>query len=173
MRQITTDEGIRIGELAGRAGLTVRTLHHYDRIGLVRASERTEAGHRRYAEADVRRLYQVVALRSLGVPLAQIARALDGDGLTLTDAVSAQLAAVDAELLRAGRLRRRLERILELPERSDYPSIAELTEVMEGSRCTSGTTRPTSSRRSNAGARSCATSRSARSSGSGPSSRRR
>ncbi len=103
MRQTTTDYWLRIGELAERAGLTVRTLHHYEQIGLVRASERTEAGHRRYSEADVRRLYQVVALRSLGVPLARIARALEGDRFTLKDAVAAQLEAVDAELLRARR----------------------------------------------------------------------
>ncbi len=131
MQQTTTDDGLRIGELAERAGLTVRTLHHYDQIGLVRASERTEAGHRRYSEADVRRLYQVVALRSLGVPLAGIARALEGDGFTLKDAVTAQLEAVDAELLHARRLRRRLERILEVLERSDDPSVSELTQIME------------------------------------------
>ena len=131
MHPITTDTGLRIGELAERAGLTVRTLHHYDQIGLVRASERTEAGHRRYSEADVRRLYQVVALRSLGVPLAGIGRALEGDGFTLKDAVTAQLEAVDAELLHARRLRRRLERILEVLERSDDPSVEELTQIME------------------------------------------
>ena len=103
MHQIATDDGLRIGELSDRTGLTVRTLHHYDQIGLVRASERTEAGHRRYSEADVRRLYQVVALHSLGVPLARIARALEGDGFTLKDAVTAQLEPVDAELLHARR----------------------------------------------------------------------
>jgi DNA-binding transcriptional MerR regulator len=48
MRRITTDDGLRIGELAERAGLTIRTLHHYDQIGLVRASERTAVGRRRY-----------------------------------------------------------------------------------------------------------------------------
>ena len=53
----------------------------------------------------MRRLYQVVALRSLGVPLAGIARALEGDGFTLKDAVTAQLEAVDAEFLSARRLR--------------------------------------------------------------------
>ena len=72
-----------------------------------------------------------MALRSLGVPLARIARALEGDGFTLKDAVTAQLEAVDAELLHARRLRRRLERILEVLERSDDPSIEELTQIME------------------------------------------
>ena len=102
MTRRVPDNCLQIGELADRAGLTVRTLHHYDQIGLVRASERTEARHRRYSEADVRRLYQVVALRSLGVPLARIARALEGDGFTLKDAVTAQLEAVDADILQRG-----------------------------------------------------------------------
>ena len=108
MHQSQPTKASELVELAERAGLTVRTLRHYDQIGLARASERAEAGHRRYSEADVRRLYQVVALRSLGVPLARIARALEGNGFTLKDAVTAQLEAVDAESLYARRLRRRL-----------------------------------------------------------------
>jgi DNA-binding transcriptional MerR regulator len=67
-----------IGELAASGGVTVRTLHHYDEIGLVQASERTSAGHRRYTDADVRRLYRVRALRQLGFPLEEIRTALEG-----------------------------------------------------------------------------------------------
>ncbi|MEV6095613.1 MerR family transcriptional regulator [Nocardia sp. NPDC051981] len=68
----------KVGELATEAGLTVRTLHHYDRIGLVRPAGRTKAGHRLYTEADVARLYQVLALRQLGLGLDQIANVLAG-----------------------------------------------------------------------------------------------
>ncbi|AFU00501.1 MerR family transcriptional regulator [Nocardia brasiliensis] len=68
----------KVGELATETGLTVRTLHHYDRIGLVRPAERTDAGHRRYTESDVQRLYQVLALRRLGLGLDQIADVLAG-----------------------------------------------------------------------------------------------
>jgi MerR family transcriptional regulator, thiopeptide resistance regulator len=52
-----------IGELAARTGLTVRTLRHYDEIALARPSHRTSAGHRRYDDADLRRLHRIVALR--------------------------------------------------------------------------------------------------------------
>src|SRR5256885_3203519 len=69
----------RIGELAGATGLTVRTLHHYDEIGLLVPSERTQAEHRLYSEDDVRRLYGIRALRDLGLPLQEIAAALEGD----------------------------------------------------------------------------------------------
>jgi len=79
--------GHRIGELASRTGLTVRTLHHYDRIGLLRPGRRTPAGHRVYGESEVQRLYAIVALRSLGMPLARIAETLDR-GLSLRDAVT-------------------------------------------------------------------------------------
>lgn len=68
----------KVGELAAEAGLTVRALHHYDRIGLVRPAGRTTIGHRLYTEADVRRLYQVLALRQLGLGLDQIANVLAG-----------------------------------------------------------------------------------------------
>lgn len=68
----------KIGELAASTGLTVRALHHYDHVGLVRPSARTAAGHRIYAATDVERLYQVVALRQLGLPLDAIAGVLDG-----------------------------------------------------------------------------------------------
>jgi MerR family transcriptional regulator, thiopeptide resistance regulator len=68
----------RVGELAAEAGLTVRTLHHYDRIGLVCPAQRSGTGHRLYTGADVERLYQVLALRQLGLGLDRIAEVLAG-----------------------------------------------------------------------------------------------
>ncbi len=65
-----------IGELAKASGVTVRTLHHYDEIGLLAAGQRTASGHRRYSEDDVRRLYRIRALQMLGLPLADIGAAL-------------------------------------------------------------------------------------------------
>ncbi|MBS0446334.1 MAG: MerR family transcriptional regulator [Proteobacteria bacterium] len=68
-----------VGELAKRAGLTVRTLHHYEQLGLLRPSGRSEAGYRRYGEADVLRLHRVLALRDAGLSLKGIAPLLDGE----------------------------------------------------------------------------------------------
>jgi DNA-binding transcriptional MerR regulator len=62
----------KVGELAKRTGMTVRTLHHYDEIGLLSPSRRTAAGHRLYGEDDVAKLQQVASLRSLGFPLEEI-----------------------------------------------------------------------------------------------------
>jgi DNA-binding transcriptional MerR regulator len=69
-----------IGELARASGVTVRTLHHYDRIGLVSPGERTPAGHRRYVEADVRRLYRVRTLCGMGLSLDEVAVVLRNAG---------------------------------------------------------------------------------------------
>ncbi|GAA2272409.1 HTH-type transcriptional activator TipA [Streptomyces ruber] len=66
-----------VGEVAGFAGVTVRTLHHYDEIGLLVPSERTYAGHRRYADADLDRLQQILFYRELGFPLDEVAVLLD------------------------------------------------------------------------------------------------
>ncbi|CAL9485559.1 MerR family transcriptional regulator [Streptomyces sp. Tu 3180] len=66
-----------VGQVAGFAGVTVRTLHHYDDIGLLVPSERSHAGHRRYGDADLDRLQQVLFYRELGFPLEEIAALLD------------------------------------------------------------------------------------------------
>ena len=75
------DGGYGVGEVSRMAGVTVRTLHHYDEIGLVRPSGRTVAGYRRYDDADLARLRDVLAYRELGFALEQVAQILD-DGQT-------------------------------------------------------------------------------------------
>ena len=68
---------MNVGEVATLAGVTVRTLHHYDRIGLVSPSARTAAGYRQYGPADLDRLHQVLLYRELGFPLEEVAALLD------------------------------------------------------------------------------------------------
>ncbi|MFI1289241.1 MerR family transcriptional regulator [Streptomyces sp. NPDC020792] len=66
-----------VGQVAGFAGVTVRTLHHYDDIGLLVPGERSHAGHRRYGDADLDRLQQILFYRELGFPLEEVAALLD------------------------------------------------------------------------------------------------
>jgi DNA-binding transcriptional MerR regulator len=66
----------RIQEFARRAGVTVRALHHYDRLGLLRPSGRSDRGYRLYRDCDLARLEQIVVLKFLGLPLKQIGRLL-------------------------------------------------------------------------------------------------
>jgi len=102
----------RIGEVAAATGLTVRTLHHYDEIGLLAPSGRSEAGHRLYGDDDLRRLYRIVALRRLGLALGEIGALIDGDGADLRPVIRAQLERLDAEAAVRERLRSRLTRLL-------------------------------------------------------------
>ncbi|MGW3358089.1 MerR family transcriptional regulator [Streptomyces bungoensis] len=66
-----------VGQVAGFAGVTVRTLHHYDEIGLLVPGERTHSGHRRYGDADLDRLQRILFYRELGFPLDEVAVLLD------------------------------------------------------------------------------------------------
>ncbi|MET7703545.1 MerR family transcriptional regulator [Streptomyces sp. NPDC005485] len=66
-----------VGQVAGFAGITVRTLHHYDEIGLLAPGGRSHAGHRRYDDADLDRLQQILFYRELGFPLDEVAALLD------------------------------------------------------------------------------------------------
>jgi DNA-binding transcriptional MerR regulator len=68
-----------VGQVADVFGVTVRTLHHYDEIGLLVPSERSAAGYRLYSDGDLRRLQQIVVYRRLELPLDEIAGLLDGD----------------------------------------------------------------------------------------------
>lgn len=67
-----------VGAVARMAGITVRTLHHYDEIGLVRPGGRSPSGYREYDEDDLARLHRVLTYRELGFSLEQIAAVLDG-----------------------------------------------------------------------------------------------
>ncbi len=107
------DSWWKIGQLAASTGLTVRTLHHYDHLGLVRPSSRTAAGHRVYAEPDVERLYKVVALRQFGLPLDAIASALDGV-LPLEQVLASHRDFLDRQLLSIRTLRAHLATALAL-----------------------------------------------------------
>ncbi len=77
-------------EFARLTGVTVRTLHHYDRIGLLKPSRRTAKGHRFYCEGDVARLQQIVTLKFLGFSLSDIKNVLDRQSLALQDALRLQ-----------------------------------------------------------------------------------
>jgi MerR family transcriptional regulator, thiopeptide resistance regulator len=118
----------KIGELARRTGLTVRTLHHYDAIGLLSPAERSQGGHRVYGDADVRRLYRIVSLRSLGFPLEAIAVALDRDGFDARAAVEEHLRGLEDQIERDRMLRRRLRSLLDRLGTDDFlTTIEEMT----------------------------------------------
>lgn len=78
--QHTATVELTVGQVAETFGITVRTLHHYDAVGLVVPSARTHAGYRLYTDADLTRLASVVTYRRLGLSLDEVQALLDGDG---------------------------------------------------------------------------------------------
>lgn len=123
-----------IGELAKASGVTVRTLHHYDEIGLLTAGERTPAGHRRYTPRDLRRLYRIRALRTLGLALEEIADLLakSPDDLdTVRGLLEAQLRALEEQAARAAHLTRHITGLLGRLDESSAPEPERFLETLE------------------------------------------
>ncbi|WP_432070220.1 MerR family transcriptional regulator [Streptomyces sp. AA1529] len=99
-----------IGEVARRSGVSARMLRHYESLGLVRPSGRTGSGYREYSAQDVRRIFHIESLRSLGLSLREIGRALDDPGFTpsalVTDLIRRTQDRIAAETELLTRLRR-------------------------------------------------------------------
>lgn len=130
----------KVGKLAEATGLSVRTLHHYDQIGLLIPSARTSSGHRLYTEPDVARLHAIITLRDLKVPLPTIAELLDGepDVLSLLDG---HLRRIDDEIAVLRELRGHLS-VLTDSVRAQGPSapalLASINEVVAARRAFDG-----------------------------------
>jgi len=99
---------VKVGELARSSGLTVRTLHNYDAIGLLKPSLRSEAGYRLYSADDVGRLHAIQALRQLGLALGDIGGLLDGASAAPAMIVEQQMLALERQIAQATELRDRL-----------------------------------------------------------------
>ncbi|WP_419914321.1 MerR family transcriptional regulator [Hoeflea sp.] len=103
-----------VGQLARRSGVTVRTLHHYDAIGLLRPAERAANGRRLYDRDNALRLQQIMLYRTLGLSLEEIARILDDPGFDRRAALVAQRAAVEAQITQSRALVRGIDEALAL-----------------------------------------------------------
>lgn len=122
---------LKVGELASRTGLTVRTLHHYDTMGLLKPSARTGAGYRLYNRDDIARLHAIQALRQVGMPLSEIAGLLAGEGEPLPATIQRQLLALDRQIARANDLRTQLTLLqARLAEGAD-PDMGNWLSVLE------------------------------------------
>ncbi len=94
----TRQDALTVGQVADELDVTVRTLHHYDEIGLLTPSGRTPAGYRLYTQADLERLQHVVVYRRLGFSLEQVAELLDADAADLRGHLQRQRDTVIARL---------------------------------------------------------------------------
>jgi DNA-binding transcriptional MerR regulator len=123
---------LKVGDLARRTGLTVRTLHHYDDIGLLSPSRRTPSGHRLYALSEVRRLQRIASLRQLGLSLDDIRGCLDRPEYTLEQVLDMQIRRLRGEITRQRRLCTLLEGLLErVRSATEELSLDELTNSVQ------------------------------------------
>ncbi|WJV50693.1 MerR family transcriptional regulator [Streptomyces flavofungini] len=100
-----------VGQVAGFAGVTVRTLHHYDRTGLLTPSERSAGGYRLYGDADLARLQQILFYRELGFALDEIAQILTDPQANALDLLRARRRTLREQI-------DRLERLVEVADRA-------------------------------------------------------
>ncbi len=120
---------MKVGELARVTGLTVRTLHHWEERGLVVPSARTASGHRVYDDGDVRGVYQVVALRELGLPLEAIGGLLSSG--SFADVLTAHLDQVDARLAALHALRGTLAAVVDRLRDAPDPDPADVLMMID------------------------------------------
>jgi MerR family transcriptional regulator, thiopeptide resistance regulator len=122
---------LKIGELAKRTGLTVRTLHHYDDIALLSPSARSDAGYRLYNQDDIARLHRILALRRLGMSLADIGTYLTRPDLPLAAFVAQQIDVLDQQIEQANALRARLSRLHVRLVDGQEPDLADWLTTLE------------------------------------------
>ena len=123
----------RIQEFAELSGVTVKALHHYDRLGLLKPS-RTDAGYRLYIEADLERLEEIIALKSLGFSLKQVGVILARGPIALRDALRLQRYAIEdkqAHLNRALVAIRAVEEAIESGTGANPSVLKRLIEVLD------------------------------------------
>lgn len=121
-------------EFAKRAGVTIRALHHYDRLGLLKPSGRTAAGYRVYSDRDFARLEQIVALKFIGFPLSQIRELLRRVDTDLSSALRQQhqiLAEKRDHLERAMQAIERAEKIVASGGKPDWEPFRKVIEVIQ------------------------------------------
>jgi DNA-binding transcriptional MerR regulator len=120
-----------VGELARRTGVSVRTLHHYDEIGLLSPSHRSESGYRLYAEADVVRLQQIRSLRTLGFSLEEIGTFLKRPDVTPDRVLQLHIAHLREQIELRQRLCDRMEAIAKRWRSDETVPTEEFLQIIE------------------------------------------
>jgi MerR family transcriptional regulator, thiopeptide resistance regulator len=121
----------KVGELARNTGMSVRALHHYDEIGLLRPSLRTAAGHRLYDRADIERLQQIHSLRLMGISLDETKRLLDGTAASPRQIIDLHLARLHEHIAMQKRLAGRLRALAHHLDSAEPVSLDELCRTIE------------------------------------------
>ncbi|MGD2046759.1 MAG: MerR family transcriptional regulator [Gemmatimonadota bacterium] len=122
---------MKVGELARSTGLSVRTLHHYDDIGLLSPARRSAAGHRLYGRREVERLQRIVSLRHLGLALDEIRECLERPEYSLERVLELHVERLEEQLGRQRRLRDLVQGLRDRLRDGGETSLDELTRTIE------------------------------------------
>lgn len=120
-----------IGEVARRSGVSTRMLRHYDSLGLVRPTGRTVGGYREYSAEDIRRIFHVESLRSLGLSLRQIGSALEDPAFTPSALVGDLIRRTEERLRREQELLERL-RAVDASAPTGWQGVLRIVELLHG-----------------------------------------
>lgn len=123
--------GYLIKEFAKLTNVTVRTLHYYDQVGLLKPSFERANGYRVYTDADLLKLQQIVTLKFMGFSLGQIRELLDSKGYEAVKSLKLQAEAVKDEIARLRRASRAIEQVLQLLETKGRIHRQKLIKIME------------------------------------------
>ncbi|MGK5631315.1 MerR family transcriptional regulator [Streptomyces sp. URMC 123] len=118
-----------IGEVARRSGVSARMLRHYESLGLVRPSGRTGSGYREYSGEDIRRIFHIESLRSLGLSLREIGRALDDPGFAPSALVGDLIRRTRERIAAETELLTRLRRI-DAAEPADWGDVLQAVALL-------------------------------------------
>ncbi|MFV0534453.1 MAG: MerR family DNA-binding transcriptional regulator [Cumulibacter sp.] len=129
-----------IGEVSERSGVSVRMLRHYDSIGLLSPSTRTTTGYREYVEDDLRRLFHIEGLRSLGIGLRDVAAALNDLTFDPRDLIEQIALATRSRIARDEELLRRLERVQSV-EPTEWSEVMRTIAFLRGLDASDGSAR--------------------------------
>ncbi|MDY7012925.1 MAG: MerR family transcriptional regulator, partial [Cyanobacteriota bacterium] len=122
---------LKVSDLAKQTGVSVRTLHYYDEIGLLSPARRTETGYRLYTERDIIRLQQIVSLRQIGLSLEQIRECLEQSQFSPHHVVQLHLSRLKEQLELQQQLYARLNAIAARLQSSETVSIQEFVQIIE------------------------------------------
>jgi DNA-binding transcriptional MerR regulator len=125
-------ERMKVGQLARRTGLSVRTLHHYDEIGLLAPVARTPSGHRLYGPDEVRRLQRIASLRQLGLSLEEIGSCLGRPDFSLERVLAMQIHRLEEDIRQKERLRSLLQGLHRQVQRDEGVTVDDLTRTIQG-----------------------------------------
>ncbi|MEV0660316.1 HEAT repeat domain-containing protein [Actinomadura luteofluorescens] len=119
-----------IGDVARRSGVSARMLRHYESLGLVRPTGRTGAGYREYSGEDIRRIFHIESLRSLGLSLREVGRALDDPGFAPAELVDDLIRRTRERIARETELLTRLRRI-DAAEPAGWEDVLQVVALLQ------------------------------------------